>query len=67
MAAVVSWLLRRRWRRLFAAFRYVVLTVWLLVVLFPMYWMVATSLKRPAEWFAWPPAYRRDWVSPYLE
>ena len=31
------------------------LVVWLLVTLFPIYWMVATSFKPHQEWFAWPP------------
>jgi multiple sugar transport system permease protein len=64
---------RRRRKSLFAAFRYSVLTIWLVVVAFPLYWIVATSVKRPNEWFAWPPvwwptdptltSYIRVWVS----
>ena len=50
-------LTRRRRRRLFAAFRYIVLTAWLAIVVFPLFWMVATSFKRPHEWFAWPPVW----------
>ena len=48
---------RRRRKRLFAVFRYSVLTVWLAVVAFPLFWIVATSFKRPSEWFAWPPVW----------
>jgi multiple sugar transport system permease protein len=48
---------RGRRRRLFAAFRYTVLSIWLAVVAFPIYWMVATSFKRQSEWFAWPPVW----------
>ena len=48
---------RRRRRHLFAAFRYGVLSVWLAVVVLPLYWMVATSVKRPGDWFAWPPVW----------
>lgn len=45
-------------RRLsFSAFRYLVLTFWLLVVAFPIFWMVSTSFKPDREWFAWPPVY----------
>lgn len=45
-------------RRLsYAAFRYLILTFWLLVVAFPIFWMVSTSFKPDREWFAWPPVY----------
>ncbi|HVC51512.1 MAG TPA: carbohydrate ABC transporter permease [Stellaceae bacterium] len=37
--------------------RYVVLTIWALIVAFPLYWMVATSFKPSQEWFSWPPVY----------
>jgi multiple sugar transport system permease protein len=37
--------------------RFTVLTLWLLVVAFPMYWVLATSFKPDHEWFAWPPVY----------
>lgn len=47
-------------RRLFAGFRFTVLTLWLLIVAFPMYWVLATSFKPGHEWFAWPPVY---WTS----
>jgi multiple sugar transport system permease protein len=48
---------RRNRRRLFAAFRFTALGAWLLIVAFPMYWVVATSFKPDHEWFAWPPVY----------
>ena len=44
-------------RQAFAAFRYFVLTIWLLIVAFPIFWMVSTSFKPDREWFAWPPVY----------
>ncbi len=47
-------------RRLFATFRFTVLTLWLLIVAFPMYWVLETSFKPDHEWFAWPPVY---WTS----
>lgn len=34
--------------------RYVVLSLWLVVVLFPLFWSVMTSFKPPYEWFTWP-------------
>jgi multiple sugar transport system permease protein len=37
--------------------RYVVLTIWALIVAFPLYWMVTTSFKPSQEWFSWPPVY----------
>jgi multiple sugar transport system permease protein len=37
--------------------RYVVLTVWALLVAFPLYWTAITALKPSEQWFAWPPAY----------
>ncbi|NKB48637.1 MAG: ABC transporter permease subunit [Alphaproteobacteria bacterium] len=44
-------------RHVFSVFRYFVLTIWLLIVAFPMFWMVSTSFKPDREWFAWPPVY----------
>ena len=41
----------------FNVFRYTVLTVWLAIVVFPLFWVVATSFKPDHEWFAWPPVY----------
>ncbi|MGH7095409.1 MAG: carbohydrate ABC transporter permease [Stellaceae bacterium] len=37
--------------------RYAVLTIWALIVAFPLYWMVTTSFKPSQEWFSWPPVY----------
>ena len=37
--------------------RYTLLTVWLLIVLFPLFWIVATSFKPDKDWLAWPPVY----------
>lgn len=46
-----------RKRQTFAAFRYFILSIWLLIVAFPIFWMVSTSFKPDREWFAWPPVY----------
>lgn len=46
-----------RKRQAFAAFRYLILSIWLLIVAFPIFWMVSTSFKPDREWFAWPPVY----------
>jgi multiple sugar transport system permease protein len=35
--------------------RHAVLLAWAAVVLFPIFWMVATSFKGAGEWVAWPP------------
>ncbi len=44
-------------RQAFSVFRYFVLTIWLVIVAFPIFWMVSTSFKPDREWFAWPPVY----------
>ena len=31
--------------------------LWLLIVAFPMFWVISTSFKPDHEWFAWPPVY----------
>ncbi len=40
--------------------RYALLSIWALIVLFPIYWMVSTSFKPSTQWFAWPPVYFPD-------
>ena len=47
----------RRKRRVFNLARHAVLCVWLVIVVFPLYWIVLTSFKGPAEWNVWPPTY----------
>jgi multiple sugar transport system permease protein len=47
----------RRKRRVFNVARHAVLCVWLVIVVFPLYWIVLTSFKGPAEWNVWPPTY----------
>ena len=47
----------RRRRSLFPAVRHALLLAWLAVTLFPIYWMLITSFKRPAEWVTWPPRW----------
>ena len=37
--------------------RYVALTLWALIVAFPLYWMLTTAFKPSDQWFAWPPVY----------
>jgi multiple sugar transport system permease protein len=37
--------------------RYAVLSVWGLIAVFPIYWIVSTSFKPDTQWFAWPPYY----------
>ena len=44
----------------FSAVRYFLLTIWLLIAAFPIFWMVSTSFKPDYEWFAWPPVYISD-------
>lgn len=46
---------RRRW--LFVPVRHGLLLVWLAVTLLPIYWMLITSFKHPAEWVTWPPRW----------
>ena len=42
---------------IFEGFRYSTLTIWLVIVGFPLFWIIGTSFKPDAEWFAWPPVY----------
>ncbi len=51
---------KSRRRQISAVVRYVILTVWALIVFFPIYWMVATSFKPSTQWFSWPPVYFPD-------
>ncbi len=51
---------KRERRRLFAAVRYAVLTLWAVIAFFPIYWMIATSFKPDTQWFSWPPVYFPD-------
>ncbi|MDE0060748.1 MAG: carbohydrate ABC transporter permease [Defluviicoccus sp.] len=44
-------------RTAFEAGRYAILVFWLLIVAFPMFWVISTSFKPDHEWFAWPPVY----------
>jgi len=46
--------------RISAIVRYAILTVWALIVAFPLYWMVSTSFKPSEQWFAWPTVYIPD-------
>jgi multiple sugar transport system permease protein len=40
-----------------AATRYAILTLWALMVAFPLYWMITTSFKPGDQWFSWPPVW----------
>lgn len=40
---------------LYHYFRWMVLIMWALFVLFPIFWMVSTSFKDSGEWISWPP------------
>ncbi|MEH6754253.1 MAG: carbohydrate ABC transporter permease [Alphaproteobacteria bacterium] len=51
---------RRLKRRVFNIARHAVLSVWLVIVAFPIYWIVITSFKGPSEWNVWPPTYWPD-------
>ncbi len=48
---------KSRKRRAARVARYAILTVWAAVVIFPLYWIVATSFKPQDQWFSWPPVY----------
>ncbi|HEX5318012.1 MAG TPA: carbohydrate ABC transporter permease [Stellaceae bacterium] len=48
---------KTRRRRLAAAGRYAFLTLWAVIVIFPLYWIVSTSFKPSDQWFSWPPVY----------
>ena len=48
---------RSQKRTLAAVGRYAVLTLWALVVAFPLFWIVSTSFKPSEQWFTWPPVY----------
>ena len=50
--------MNRNTKRKFSQFsKYATLSVWAIIVAFPMYWVVATSFKPDRDWFAWPPVY----------
>jgi multiple sugar transport system permease protein len=40
-----------------ATARYAILTLWALIVAFPIYWIITTSFKPSDQWFAWPPVW----------
>ena len=48
---------KRTKKNVFEGFRYTTLTIWLFIVAFPLFWIISTSFKPDAEWFAWPPVY----------
>ncbi len=50
-------LTRRQRRAVFGLFRHAVLGGWLLIVAFPLFWIVGTSFKGLGDWNAWPPVY----------
>jgi multiple sugar transport system permease protein len=52
---------RSRKRKAAAVARYAFLTLWALIIAFPLFWIVSTSFKPSEQWFSWPPVY---WPSP---
>jgi multiple sugar transport system permease protein len=46
---------RLRRERIRAILRHTVLLAWTGFIVFPIFWMVATSFKDSSEWVAWPP------------
>ena len=51
---------RQNRRKVFAVTRHVLLSVWLLITMVPIYWMVATAFKLPEQWYSWPPIWFPD-------
>ena len=48
---------KTRKRQIASIARYSVLTLWALIVVFPLFWIVSTSFKPQDQWFSWPPVY----------
>jgi multiple sugar transport system permease protein len=48
---------KTRKRQAASAARYAALTLWALIVVFPLFWIVSTSFKAQDQWFSWPPVY----------
>jgi multiple sugar transport system permease protein len=48
---------KTRKRQAASAARYAALTLWALIVVFPLFWIVSTSFKPQDQWFSWPPVY----------
>lgn len=44
-------------RKVFSIVRYALLSVWLIISIFPVYWMVTTAFKLPEHWITWPPTW----------
>jgi multiple sugar transport system permease protein len=44
-------------RTIAASGRYAALSLWAVIVAFPLYWIVSTSFKPSDQWFSWPPVY----------
>jgi multiple sugar transport system permease protein len=44
-------------RTIAAIGRYAALSLWAVIVAFPLYWIVSTSFKPSDQWFSWPPVY----------
>lgn len=63
-------------KRVYQLFRFTLLSAWLFITGFPLFWMVATSFKPAADWFAWPPVYwsseptltnyKNVWITDYV-
>ena len=48
-----------RRHHLFWWFRHAALAAWSSFIMFPIYWMLATSFKDAGEWVSWPPHWYR--------
>ncbi len=48
---------RQTRKKVSSSVRYFLLTVWLIVSVFPVYWMVTTAFKLPEQWYTWPPTW----------
>ncbi len=48
---------RSQHARISAVIRYILLTLWAAIVVFPLFWIVSTSFKPSEQWFAWPAVY----------
>lgn len=52
-----SWKSRRAQERLIQALTYGIIMLGAVIVFFPFFWQVTTSLKAPADLFTWPPKW----------
>ena len=48
---------RRKKRLLYETIKWLLLSIFLAIFYFPVYWLLTTSFKMPTEWLAWPPVF----------